>query len=81
MRSTDNLLGHFHMQRVSRDMAMNERAVRRGQPKAARCLRATPSLSDPFKGHAKPISREAFKKKKIPLPVPGDPRSVSGPLP
>lgn len=58
---------------------MNEGAVRRGQPKAVRCLLATPSLSDPSTGHAEPISREVFKK--ITLPVPGDPRSVSGPLP
>ncbi|KAI4831158.1 hypothetical protein KUCAC02_002753 [Chaenocephalus aceratus] len=43
---------------------MNEGAVRRGQPKAERCLLATPSLSDPSTGHATPISGEALKKKK-----------------
>lgn len=48
--------------RLARDRAMNEGAVRRGQPKAARCLFATPSLSDLSTGHAKPITREAFKK-------------------
>lgn len=54
--------------RLSRDRTMNEGAVWRGQPKAVRCLPATPSLSDPFTGHAKPISGEAFKRNHLTCP-------------
>ncbi len=49
------------LQRFAKDRAMNEGAVPRGQPKVESCLLATPSLSDPSTGHAKPISRKAFK--------------------